>query len=68
MCATYGMTEKWSCTTFRIYKKRCDYYTLSIPGGFGEITNIIWQGAHLHVRTDEGVLFIFSDFYTYERI
>lgn len=64
----YGMTLKRDSTTFCVYRDRYNYSIMSIPYGFGEIESIIWQGVNLHVRTDEGVLFLFSDFYTYERI
>jgi hypothetical protein len=66
--ADYGMVEKLDSISFRVYKDRHDYINMSIPYGFGEISSMIWQGSRLHLRTDQGVLFIFSDFGDYERI
>ena len=66
--ADYGRAEKLDSFSFRVYKNRHDYTNMSIPYGFGEISSIIWQGSRLHLRTEQGVLFIFNDFGDYERI
>ena len=66
--ADYGRVEKLDAISFRVYRDRYAYTTMSITYGFGEISTIMWQGSRLHVLTDQGVLFIFSDFWEYERI
>lgn len=66
--ANYGMTLKRDQTSFYVYKDRSNYFIMSISYGYGVIDSIIWQGVTLHVRTNEGVLFIYRDFYTYEII
>lgn len=66
--ANYGLTEKMNSCTFRVYKNRNDWWTMCIPVNTGDITSIIWQGQRLHVRTDMGYTFIFSDFNTWEWI
>jgi hypothetical protein len=66
--ADYGRVEKLDSLGFRIYKDRFNNYHMSIPYGFGQIAHILWQGSRLHVHTDQGVLFIFNNFWDYERI
>ena len=66
--ADYGLTEVLNSSAFRVYKNRYDWWVMCIPVNTGNINNIIWQGSRLHVRTDRGSVFIFSDFNEWERI
>jgi hypothetical protein len=66
--ANYGYTQKLNASSFRVYKNRNDWWVMCIPWNTGDITSIIWQGLKLHVRTDMGYTFIFSDFNDWEWI